>query len=191
MSKHPQVLAWAREYKELCGIEPPTDPPGGSRMPVAEALASTIRPTLPRIPSTPTTTTSVDRVEDRSDSSSTGSSGTYFSSLRSSYNKLRISTAESVASGTAAPSLPSLKSSGLLESWAPQPQPPSQQLLEAGLSARPTSPTPPWMALRVKTVPKESAAGPSTSEATASPSALSRSSKSTMPVGLDWLANES
>lgn len=189
MGKHPQVLAWAREYKELCGIEPPTDPPGRSRMPVAEALA-TIRPTLPPIPPTPTTTTSVDRVEDRSDASSTGSSGTYFSSLRSSYNKLRISTAEPVAPGPAAPSLPSLKSSGLLESWAPQPQPPSQQLPDAGMSDRPASPTPPWMALRIANIPKESTAGPSTSEPTASPSALSRGSKSTMPVGLDWLANE-
>jgi hypothetical protein len=187
MGKHPQVLTWAGEYKELCGMDPPTNPPGRSRMPVAEALASTMRPTLPPIPPKSATTTSVDRVEDRSDSSSTGSSGTYFSSLRSSYNKLRISTAEPVAPGLAAPSLPSLKSSGLLESWASQPQPPSQQLPDAGTSDRPTSPTPPWMALRA-TGPKESAAGPS--EATASPSALSRSSKSTMPVGLDWLANE-
>lgn len=188
MNKHPQVLAWAREYKEVCGMEPPTNSTGRSRMPVAEALASsTVRPTLPPLPATSAPTTSVDRVEDRSDTSSTGSSGTYFSSLRSSYNKLRITTAEPAASGPA-PSLPSLKSSGLLESWVPQPEPPSQILPEAGMSERPTSPTPPWMALRIANVPKEPAAGPS--EAIASPSALSRSSKSTMPVGLDWLANE-
>jgi hypothetical protein len=180
MSKHPQVQAWAREYKETCGMDPPTKPPSGSRMPLAEALA--VRPTLPPLPPTPASTANVDRVEDRSDSSSTGSSGTYFSSLRSSYNKHRITTTEPVASGSA-PSLPSLKSSGLLESWAPQAQPP-----EAGMSERPTEPTPPWVALRMVNAPKEPVAGPS--EATASPSALSRGSKSTMPVGLDWLANE-
>ncbi|KAH9995477.1 hypothetical protein BJV77DRAFT_220765 [Russula vinacea] len=105
MNKHPQVLAWAREYKEVCGMEPPTNSTGRSRMPVAEALASsTVRPTLPPLPATSAPTTSVDRVEDRSDTSSTGSSGTYFSSLRSSYNKLRITTAEPAASGPA-PSL--------------------------------------------------------------------------------------
>ena len=185
MSKHPQVLAWAREYKEVCGMEPPTHSTGRSPMPFAEALASTMHPTLPPLPPTPAPTTSVDRVEDRSDTSSNGS---YFSSLRSSYNKLRVTTAEPAAPGPA-PSLPSLKSSGLLESWAHQPQPPSQQLpVDAGMSECPTSPTPPWMALRLASVPKEPAAGPS--DATASPSALSRSSKSTMPVGLDWLANE-
>jgi hypothetical protein len=184
MSKHPQVQAWAREYKEACGMDPPTKSSRGSRMPFAEALASTMRPTLPPLP--PTATANVDRVEDRSDSSSTGSSGTYFSSLRSSYNKHRIPTTEPAASGSA-PSLPSLKSSGLLESWAPQPQPPSHLLPDVGISERP--PTPPWVVLqRMANAPKEPDAGPS--EATASPSALSRGSKSTMPVGLDWLANE-
>jgi hypothetical protein len=185
MSKHPQVATWAREYKDACGIEPPTKSASKSRMPLAEALASTMRPTLPPLPPTPTPTTSVDRIEDRSDTSNTASSGTYFSSLRSSYNKLRITTAEPAAPGPA-PSLPSLKSSGLLESWAHQPQPPSQQLPDAGMS-KPTSPTPPWMALRMSKVPKESAAGPSESP---SPSAPSRCPKSTMPVGLDWLAHE-
>jgi hypothetical protein len=189
MSKHPQVQAWAREYKEACGMDPPTKSSGGSRMPLAEALASTMRPTLPPLPPTAASTATVDRVEDRSDSSSTGSSGTYFSSLRSSYNKHRNTPAEPAASGSA-PSLPSLKSSGLLDSsWAPQPQPPSHVLPEAGISERPASPTPPWVALqRMANVPKEPVAGPS--EATASPSALFRGSRSTMPVGLDWLANE-
>jgi hypothetical protein len=168
-------------------MDPPTKLSSGSRMPLAEALASTMRPTLPPFPSSTTSTANVNRVEDRIDSSSTGSSGTYFSSLRSSYNKHRITTTEPVASGSA-PSLPSLKSSGLLESWGPQPQPPSHSLAEAGMSERPTSPTPPWVALRMANVSKESVSGPS--EATASPSALSRGSKSTMPVGLDWLANE-
>jgi hypothetical protein len=186
MSKHPQVQAWAREYKEACGMDPPTKSSGGSRMPSAEALASTMRPTLPPLP--PTATANVDRVDDRSDSSSTGSSGTYFSSLRSSYNKHRTTTTEPAASGSAL-SLPSLKSSGLLESWAPPPLPPSHLLPEAGISERPTSPTPPWVVLqRMAKDPKEPVAGPS--EATASPSALSRGSKSTMPVGLDWLAHE-
>jgi len=185
MSKHPQILAWARDYKEACGMDPPTKSSGGSRMPLAEALASTIRPTLPRLTSTTASMPNVDRAEDRSDSSS--SSGAYFSSLRSSYNKLRVTTttAEPAASGSA-PSLPSLKASGLLESWAPQARPLS--LSEAGISERPTSPTPPYMALRMANVPKEPVAGPS--EATASPAALSRGPKSTMPVGLDWLANE-
>jgi hypothetical protein len=187
MSKHPQVQAWARVYQEACGMDPLTKSSSGSRMPLAEALASTMRPTLPPLPTTAASTANVDRVEDRSDSSSTASSWTYFSSLRSSYNKHRITTTEPAASGSA-PSLPSLKSSGLLESWAPQPQPPSHLLPEAGMSERPTSPTPPWVALRMANVPKEPAAGPS--EATASPSALPRGSKSTMPVGLDWLANE-
>jgi hypothetical protein len=184
MSKHPQVQAWARQYKEACGMDPPTKSSSGARMPLAEALA--VRPTLPPLPPTPASTANVDR-EDRSDSSSTGSSGTYFSSLRSSYNKHRTAITEPAAAGSA-PSLPSLKSSGLLESWAPQPQPPSHLLPEAGMSERPTSPTPPWIALRMANVPKEPVAGPS--EATASPSALCRGSKSTMPVGLDWLANE-
>jgi hypothetical protein len=187
MSKNLQVQAWAREYKEACGMDPPAKPSGGSRMPLAEALASTTRPTLPPLPRTATSSANVDRVEDRSDSSSTGSSGTYFSSLKSSYNKYRITTTEPTASGSA-PSLPSLKSSGLLESWAPQPQPPSHLLSEAGMSDRPASPTPPWVALRMANAPKEPVASPS--EAIASPSALSRGSRSTMPVGLDWLANE-
>lgn len=187
MSKHPQVQAWAKEYKEACGMDPPTKSSGGSRMPLAEALASTMRPTLPPLPSTAVSTAKVDRAEDRSDSSNSATSGTYFSSLRSSYNKLRITTTEPAASGSA-PSLPSLKSSGLLESWAPQPQPPSHLLSEAGMSERPTAPTPPWVALRKTSCPKDPVAGPS--EATASPSALSRGAKSTMPVGLDWLANE-
>lgn len=187
MNKHPKVQAWAREYKEACGVDPPTKSSGGPRMPMAEALAPTMRPTLPPLPPTATSTAIVDRVEDRSDSSSTGSSGTYFSSLKSSYNRHRNTTTEPAASGSA-PSLPSLKSSGLLESWAPQPQPPSHLLPEAGIE-RPTSPTPPWVVLlRMANVPKEPVAGPS--EATASPSALSRGPKSTMPVGLDWLANE-
>jgi len=187
MSKHPQVQAWAREYKEACGMDPPTKSSGGSRMPLAEALTSTIRPTLPPLPPTAASTANVDRVEDRSDSSSTGPSGTYFNSLRSSYNKHRTTTTEQATSGSAT-SLPSLKSSGLLESWAPQPQPPSHMLPEAGMSERPTSPTPPWVALRMANAPKEPVAGPS--EATGSPSALPRGSKSTMPVGLGWLANE-
>lgn len=186
MNKHLQVQAWAREYKEACGMDPPTKSTCGSRMPLAEALASAIRPTLPPLPPTAASTANVDRAEERSDSSSAGS-GTYFSSLRSSYNRPRIATTEPAASGSA-PSLPSLKSSGLLESWVPQPQPPSLLLPEAGMSERPTSPTPPWVALRLTNAPKEPVAGPSEA---ASPSALSRSSKSTMPVGLDWLANES
>jgi hypothetical protein len=57
-----------------------------------------------------------------------------------------------------------------------------------GKPERPTSPTPPWMAARMMNAPKETVA--SSSEATASPSARSRGSKSTMPVGLDWLAEE-
>lgn len=188
MSKHPQVQAWAREYKEACGMDPPTKSSGGSRMPLAEALASTMRPTLPPLSPTAASTANVDRVEDRSDSSTTGSSGTYFNSLRSSYNKHRTTTTEPTASGSA-PSLPSLKSSGLLESWAPPPLPPSHVLAEAGISESSTSPTPPWVEiLRMANVPKEPVAGPS--EATTPPSALSRGSKSTMPVGLDWLANE-
>jgi hypothetical protein len=210
MSKHPQVQAWAREYKEACGMDPPTKSSGGSRMALAGAVASTMRPTLPPLSPTAASTANVDRVEDRSDSSSTGSSGTYFNSLRSSYNKHRTTTTEPTASGSA-PSLPSLKSSGLLESWAPQPQPPSHVLAEAGRSTSPTppwvvlppshvlaeagisesstSPTPPWVVLlRMANAPKEPVASPS--EATTSPSALSRGSKSTMPVGLDWLANE-
>lgn len=187
MSKHPQVQAWEREYKEACGMDPPTKSSGGSRMPLAEALASTMRPTLPPLPSTVASTANVDRVENRSDSPSTGSSGTYFNSLRSSYNKHRTTATEPAASGSAQ-SLPSLKSSGLLESRPPQPPPPSHLLSEARISESLTSPTPPWMALRMANVPKEPVAGPS--EATTSPSALSRGSKSTMPVGLDWLANE-
>jgi hypothetical protein len=165
-------------------MEPPTKFTGKSPMPLAEAIASTTRPTLPPLPLTPASTTSLDRVEDRSDTSSAGSSGTYFSSLRSSYNKLRLTSHEPVAQGSA-PSLPSLKSCGLLEPWAHQPQPPSQQPPEC-MPEAPTSPTPPWIALR--TTFKETASGPS--DATTSPSTLSRSSKSTMPVGLDWLANE-
>jgi len=185
MSKHPQVQAWAREYKEACGMDPPTKSSGGSRMPLAEALTSTIRPTLPPLPPTAASTANVDRVEDRSDSSSTGPSGTYFNSLRSSYNKHRTTTTEQATSGSAT-SLPSLKSSGLLESW-PQPPPPSHVLPEAGISESST-PTPPWVVLlQMSNVPKEPVEGPS--EATTSPSAQSRVSKST-PVGLPWLANE-
>jgi len=183
MSKHPQVQAWAREYKEACGMDPPTKSSCGSRMPLAEALASTMRPTLPPLPPTAASTANMDRVEDRSDSSSTGSSGTYFNSLRSSYNKHRTTTTEPAASALA-PSLPSLKSSGLLESWAPPPLPPSHLLPEAGITESSTSPTPPWVVLqRMANAPKEPVAGPS--EATA----LSRGLKST-PVGLDWLAHE-
>jgi hypothetical protein len=187
MSEHPQVVTWAKEYTEVCGTEPPTKFTGKSPMPLAEAIASTTRPTLPPLPLplTPASTTSLDRVEDRSDASSTGSSGTYFSSLRSSYNKLRLTSHEPVAQGSA-PSLPSLKSCGLLEPWARQPQPPSQQPAESGMPEASSSPTPPWIALR--TTFKDSTSGPS--DATTSPSTLSRSSKSTMPVGLDWLANE-
>jgi hypothetical protein len=184
MSEHPQVLVWAREYTEVCGMEPPTKSTGKSPMPLAEALASTMRPTLPPLPLTAASTTGLDRVEERSDTSSTGSSGTYFSSLRSSYNKLRIAD-EPVAQGSA-PSLPSLKSCGLLEPWAHQPQPPLQPPPDAGMSELSTSPTPPWIALRTAT--QESTTGPS--DATTSPSAQSRSLKSTMPVGLPWLANE-
>jgi hypothetical protein len=182
MSEHPQVLAWAREYTEVCGMEPPTKSTGKSPMPLPEAFASTMRPTLPPLPLIPASTTGLDRVEERSDTSSTGSSGTYFSSLRSSYNKLRI-TNEPVVQGSA-PSLPSIK--GLLEPWAHQPQPPSQQPPDLGMSERSTSPTPPWIALRDAS--KETTAGPT--DATTSPSPQSRTSKSTMPVGLGWLANE-
>jgi hypothetical protein len=183
MSEHPQVLTWAREYTEVCGMEPPTKSTGKFPMPLAEALASTLRPALPPIPLplTPGSTVGVDRAEERSDTSST-SSGAYFSSLRSSYKKLRI-TGEPVAQG-AAPSLPSLKSCGLLEPWAHQPQPPSQQPPDPGMSERSTPPTPPWIALRAAS--KESTAGPS--DVTTSSS--TRGSKSTMPVGLGWLANE-
>lgn len=186
MSEHPQVLAWSREYTEACGLEIPTKSTSRSRVPPPEALASTMRPTLPPIPPTPASATSVDRVEDRSDTSSTGSSGTYFNSIRSSYNKLRITSPEPATSGSA-PSLPSLKSCGLLESWA-HPPPQSQQLLDAGGSELATSLTPPWIALQMAAAAKDCVAGPS--ETATSPSALSRSSKSTMPVGLDWLANE-
>ncbi|KAH9983895.1 hypothetical protein BJV74DRAFT_848980 [Russula compacta] len=189
MSEHSQVLAWSREYTEACGLEIPTKSTSRSRMPPPETLASTMRPTLPPIPPTPASATNVDRVEDRSDTSSTGSSGTYFNSLRSSYNKLRITSPEPAASGSA-PSLPSLKSCGLLESWAhPQhPHPQSQQLPDAGGSELATSPTPPWIALQMAAAAKGCVAGPS--ETATSPSVPSRSSKSTMPVGLDWLANE-
>lgn len=183
MSKHPQVQAWAREYKEACGMDPPTKSSGGSRMPLVEALASTMRPTLPPLPPTAASTANVDRVEDRSDSSSTGS---YFNSLRSSYNKHRATTTTEPAASGSAPSLPSLKSSGLLESWGPQPPIPSHLLSEAGISESSTSPTPPWVLLQ--RIAKEPVAGPS--EGTTSSSALSRGSKSTMPVGLDWLAHE-
>jgi len=185
MSEHPQVLAWAREYTEVCGMEPPTKSTGGSPMPIADALASTAtRPTLPPLSPTPVSTASADRVDDRSDTSSTGS---YFSSLRSSYNKLRITNTEPVVPGPA-PSLPSLKSCGLLEPWAHQLQPLSQPVADTGMSERPASPTPPWIALRNASSSKESAAAPS--EAVMSPTALSRGPKSTMPVGLGWLANE-
>jgi hypothetical protein len=194
MSDHPQSLAWTKEYTEMCGMELPTKVTTGSRMPLAEALASTSgsRPTLrSTLPQSPTSAASIDRVEERSDASSTGSSGGYFSSLRSSYNKLRINSSEPArtsASG-AAPSLPSLKSSGLLESWTHHHQPLSQPLPDAaGMSESTNSPTPPWMAMRVATLPKDSTAGPS--ETHTSPSASSRSTKSTMPVGLDWLAHE-
>jgi hypothetical protein len=188
MSKHPQVQAWAREYKEACGMDPQKSS-GGSQMPLAEALASTMRPTLPPLPPPTASMANVDRVEDRSESSTTSSFGTYFNSLRSSYNKHRATTTESAASGSAT-SLPSLKSSGLLESWPPQPPPPSHVLAEPGISENSTSVTPPWVVLQQQrmAVPKEPVAGPS--EATTSPPALPRGSKSTMPVGLDWLANE-
>ena len=165
-------------------------------MPIAEALASTkhtTRPTPPLpLPPSLASTASMDRLEDRSDASSAGSSGTYFSSLRSSYNKLRIADPEPARSPVlgSAPSLPSLKSCGLLESWTHHPQTSSQQLPDAaGMSELPTSPTPPWIALRkATTAPKDSTVG--LSENNASPSTSSRGIKSTMPVGLDWLAHE-
>lgn len=165
-------------------------------MPIAEALASTkhiIRPTHPLpLPPSLVPTASVDRLEDRSDASSAGSSGTYFSSLRSSYDKLRITNPEPARSPVpgSAPSLPSLKSCGLLESWTHHPQILSQQLPDAaGMSESPTSPPPPWMVLRIATTtPKDSTVGPS--ETIVSPSTSSRGTKSTMPVGLDWLAHE-
>ena len=188
MSKHPQVQAWAREYKEACGMDPPTKSSRGSRMPLAEALASTMRPTLPPLSPTAASTANVDRVEDRTDSASTSSSGTYFNSLTSSYNKHRTTTNEPAASGSAT-SLPSLKLSGLLEPWPPQAPPSSHVLPEAGISESSTSVTPPWIVLqRISSVPKEPVAGPS--EATTSPSAPPRGSNSSMPVGLPWLANE-
>ncbi|KAI0305813.1 hypothetical protein B0F90DRAFT_1814671 [Multifurca ochricompacta] len=187
MSDHPQVMAWSREFTETYGMDPKCK--SGPRMPLAEALASSNRPTPPLllVPQIPASTTGADRVEDRSDTSSTSSSGTYFSSLRNSYNKLRLTSLEP-APGPG-PSLPSLKSCGLLESWAHPLQPPSQQLPDAaGMSELPTSPTPPWMVLRTATVSKDSAIGPS--ETATSPSTSSRGTKSTMPVGLDWLAHE-
>jgi len=192
MGDHPQALAWTREYSETCGMVLPTKSIIGSRVPIVEAFvsASEQRLTLPSpVPPTPTSAASVDRVEDRSDASSAGSS--YFSSLRNSYSNLRINNPEparSSASGSAL-SLPSLKSCGLLESWTHHPQPHSQHSQDAaGMSESTKSPTPPWMALRRATLPKDSAAGPS--ETTTSPSTPSRSTKSTMPVGLDWLAHE-
>ena len=178
-------------------MELPTKLISGRPMPIAEALASskhTMRPTpLPLPPSLVSVSmANVERVEDRSDASSAGSSGTYFSSLRSSYNKLRITNPESARSPVpgSAPSLPSLKSCGLLESWTHLPQIPPQPVPDsAGMSEPPNSPTPPWIALRMAaTTPKDSPVGPS--ESTASPSTSSRSTKSTMPVGLDWLAHE-
>ncbi|KAI0255983.1 hypothetical protein BJV78DRAFT_586707 [Lactifluus subvellereus] len=194
MGDHPQALAWMREYSETCGMELPTK--FTSRMPVREAFASAsrLRLTLPSpVTPTPTSATSVDRVEDRSDASSAGSSGTYFSSLFNSYNKLRINNPE--PAGPSAPgsatSLPSLKSCGLLESWTHHPQPHSQHPQDtAGMSESSTkSPTPPWMAVRRATLPKDSAAGPSETTTSESPSTSSRSTKST-PVGLGWLAHE-
>ena len=177
-------------------MELPTKLISGRPMPIAEAFASTkytMRPTPPLpLPLSLVSTAGVDRVEDRSDASSPGSSGTYFSSLRSSYNKLRISNPEPVRSPVpgSAPSLPSLKACGLLESWTHHPQIPSQPPPDVtGMSEPPTSPTPPWIALRMAaTVPKDSTAGPP--ETNTSPSTSSRGTKSTMPVGLDWLAHE-
>ena len=151
------------------------------------------RPTPPLLlPPSLASAASVDRVEDQGEASSAGSSGTYFSSLRSSYNKLRITNPEptrSPVSGSA-PSLPSLKSCGLLESWTHHPQTLSQQPPDAaGMSEPPTSPTPPWIVLRMATTTsKDSTVG--SSETNASPSTSSRGTKSTMPVGLDWLAHE-
>jgi hypothetical protein len=194
MSGDPQAVAWAKEYTEKWGMEPPKKSTTGSRMPLAEAFASTaLRPTLPSAlpPPTPTSAASADRVEDRSDTSSTGSSGAYFSSLRSSYNKLRINNPEPARSSSSgsAPSLPSLKSCGLLEPWTHRPVPLSQPLPDgAGMSESASSPMPPWLALRVANLPKDSAAGPS--ENSTSPSTSSRGTKLTMPVGLDWLAHE-
>ncbi|KAF8273073.1 hypothetical protein EI94DRAFT_1716607 [Lactarius quietus] len=187
-SDHPQVVAWTREYTEACGMELPTKLISGRPMPIAEALASTkhtLRPTPP-LPLPP----SLDRLEDRSDASGASSSGTYFSTLRNSYNKLRITNPEpsrSPVSGSA-PSLPSLKSCGLLESWTHLPQTLSQQLPDAaGMSEPPTSPTPPWIVLRMAaSASKDSTVGPTETNASTS----SRGTKSTMPVGLDWLAHE-
>ncbi|KAH9066779.1 hypothetical protein EDB87DRAFT_1801444 [Lactarius vividus] len=192
-SDHPQVVAWSREYTEACGMELPTKRNSERPMPIAEALASiksTNRPIHPLpLPPSLVPATNVERLEDRSDAPSTGS---YFSSLRSSYDKLRITHPEPAHSPVlgSAPSLPSLKSCGLLESWAHRPQTLAQQLPDAaGMSESPPSPTPPWMALRIATTaPKDSTVGPS--ETNASPSTSSRGTKSTMPVGLDWLAHE-
>jgi len=186
MSDHPQVVTWAREYAEACGVDPPTKTTGKLPMPIAEVLGSVRRPTLPPLSPTPAPSTGADRLEDRSDTSSTSSSGAYFSSLWSSYNKLRITNSEPAPPGPAQ-SLPSLKSSGLLESRPYQPQPSWSP--DGGASEHPGSPTPPWIALRMANEPKESV--PGSSEPTTSPTATSRSGlKPTMPVGLDWLANE-
>jgi len=190
MSDHPQVVAWTREYTEACGMGLPTKLTSERRMPIAEALASTKHPMrhTPPLP-LPLSLVSTASMEDRSDASSAGTSGTYFSSLRSSYNKLRINNPEPAVPGSA-PSLPSLKSCGLLESWTHHPQIPSQLPPDnPGMSEPPNSPTPPWVALRMATnTPKDSTAGPS--ETSASSSTSSRGTKSTMPVGLDWLAHE-
>ncbi|KAI9464267.1 hypothetical protein F5148DRAFT_188149 [Russula earlei] len=188
MSDHPQVLAWAKDYAEACGIDPPTKSTGKSPMPIADALASMRRPTLPPLPPTSVSTTSVDRLEDRCDTPSTSSSGSYFNSLRSSYNHLRITNPEPAVPGST-PSLPSLKSCGLLESRPYQPQPSGQQSPDGVMSEHPSSPTPPWIALRIAGDPKEAVEGP-TEVATTSPRTPPRGSKPTMPVGLDWLANE-
>ncbi len=173
-------------------MELPTPTNSARPMPIAEALASTkhiMRPTHPLpLPPSLVSAASVDRLEDRSDTATSGSSGTYFSSLRSSYDKLRITKPESARSPIT-PSLPSLKSSGLLESWTHHSQSSSQQRPDTvGMSEPPTSPIPPWMVLRTATAPKDSTVGPS--ESNASSSTSSRSTKSTMPVGLDWLAHE-
>lgn len=177
-------------------MELPTKLISGRPMPIAEALASTkhtTRPTPPLpLPPSLASTASMDRLEGRSDAPSASSSGTYFSSLRNTYNKLRITNPEptrSPVSGSA-PSLPSLKSCGLLESWTYHPQTLSQQPSDAaGMSEPPTSPTPPWIVLRMATTAsKDSTVG--SSETNASPSTSSRGTKSTMPVGLDWLAHE-
>ncbi|KAI0272576.1 hypothetical protein BC834DRAFT_353829 [Gloeopeniophorella convolvens] len=129
-------------------------------------------------PPTPVFTTSADRLEDRGETSSTGS-GTYFSSLRNSYNKLRVtdSAPRSPVPGPASTSLPSLKSCGLLDPWVHHSQLQSQQ--------QPQPPQPP-----PQQPPQQPLDAAGSSEVATSIPASSRGTTSAMPVGLDWLAHE-